>query len=121
MDLPIIVVQPRDQLDIVEGANVTFTVNVSGLMISYQWQKDGVTISDSPGSYSGTMTNELTVFNVTDSEDEGFYSVVVSNPAGSVTSNQANLTLLGKNAHYTPFSSFQNNHLLNIFLDTNVW
>ncbi len=74
------------------GATTTFTVAASGSgPLAYQWQKGGANIADG-GHYSGTATGTLTVSGA-DADDVANYRCVVTNPGGSVTSNQAALTL----------------------------
>jgi len=71
----------------VTGEAVSFTVVVTGSSIlSYQWKKDGVSIS-------GATTATYSITNVS-STDAGSYTVTVSNSVGSVTSTAAILTVL---------------------------
>jgi len=69
------------------GQTATFTVTASGSgPLSYQWYKNGVAIT---GATSSTYTTLGTV-----AGDNGtVFTVVVSNPAGSVTSGPATLTV----------------------------
>ena len=68
------------------GGNVTFTVTASGTSpLSYQWSK-GTT------SLSGATNASYTLTNVS-SADAGTYTCLVSNSAGSVTTNGATLTV----------------------------
>jgi predicted aconitase with swiveling domain len=82
---PTIATQPASQTAI-PGATVTFTVAATGTPApAYQWRKNGINLSGATGaSYS--------LYDVT-SNDVATYTVVVSNAAGSVTSNGAVLTL----------------------------
>jgi hypothetical protein len=83
--LPQITAQPQSQT-VTAGANVTFTVQATGLPApTYQWYNTGVMIG---GATSATLT--LSNVQVTNS---GSYYVVVTNVAGSVTSNAATLTV----------------------------
>ena len=84
---PSITVIPESQLAVQPGDNVTFTVTVEGDALTYQWQKDGDNIDDMAGVYSGTDTATLTVFSVSEPEDEGEYTVIVFNIKGLETSN----------------------------------
>ena len=87
MTPPVITVQPQDQVGDVGGTN-TFSVSATGLQLSYQWQRNGV---DVPGATTSTLTlNDLEAIQA------GNYTAVVSNPAGSVTSRVATLTLFTK-------------------------
>ena len=80
-----------DQTNIVPGSNVSFSVTATGTApLSYQWQKDGVDLTDG-GSITGATTATLTITDVMES-DEVDYSCVVTNIAGMDTSNTATLT-----------------------------
>ena len=82
---PTITGQPQSQT-VNAGANVTFGVSATGdAPLSYQWRKDGVMIA---GANSTILT-----FASVNSSNAGSYTVVVSNSAGSVTSNPATLTV----------------------------
>ncbi|MCF7764991.1 MAG: immunoglobulin domain-containing protein [Verrucomicrobia bacterium] len=83
---PSILIQPKSQSHEI-GDTVTFSVTPStGLdSLVFEWRKDGVKIEGATFS-SYTISNFKTT-------DVGSYSVVVSNPAGSVTSEAASLTL----------------------------
>ncbi|MEO6003302.1 MAG: MBG domain-containing protein [Opitutus sp.] len=87
--LPTISQPPQDQT-VNAGKNVSVTFSViasSPTPLSYQWQKDGAPIA---GSTSSTFRiNKVTA------ADAGVYRVVVTNSAGSVTSNPATLTVAG--------------------------
>lgn len=87
-----ITAQPESQTDIPEGQDVTFSVTATGESLTYQWQKDGNNILDTPDTYSGINTATLTVHSV-DLSDSGQYSVSISNAAGSVKSNLATLSV----------------------------
>jgi glucose/arabinose dehydrogenase len=76
---------------ITEGQPVTFSVSASGSQpLSYQWQKNGSNIS-------GANNASYTIASVLPS-DAGQYRVVVSNSAGSATSNAATLSVTAFNA-----------------------
>lgn len=60
--------------------------------LGFQWRKGAVNLVDGDG-VSGAATSALTIANL-DVSDSGSYSVVVSNEAGSVTSNPATLTVV---------------------------
>jgi uncharacterized lipoprotein YddW (UPF0748 family) len=76
------------------GTNVTLTVVASGdLPLSYQWQKDGTNVVNG-GGVSGTATASLTLSNV-QSVHSGLYRVVVSNNAGTATSANAQIVVIG--------------------------
>jgi len=83
---PYINIQPANQTVSV-GQTATFSVGAAGTPpLTYQWQKNGV---DIPGATSSSYTTPATT-----SADTGtIFRVVVSNTAGSVTSNSATLTV----------------------------
>lgn len=83
---PTITTQPQS-LTVVMGENAAFSVGASGTApLGYQWRRNGATLS-------GATNGILTLSNVRN-PDAGNYTVVVSNPAGSVTSAVASLTVL---------------------------
>jgi glucose/arabinose dehydrogenase/PKD repeat protein len=88
-EVPTIVNHPVTQT-IMETYPVTFNVTASGVGLSYQWQFNNVNI---PGATAASYT----IANVTNA-NAGAYKVIVTNTAGSVTSNAATLTI-------TPFSN----------------
>ncbi|HLP01140.1 MAG TPA: immunoglobulin domain-containing protein, partial [Opitutaceae bacterium] len=82
---PSITTQPAS-VTVLAGQSATFTVTASGTApLSYQWLRDGATIS---GATSASYT-----INAVAANDAGAYTVVVTNSAGSVTSNSATLAL----------------------------
>ena len=86
------IVHPVDQTDIVPGSEVSFSViATSKAPLTYQWQKDGVDLTDA-GSITGATTATLTITSVMES-DEGGYRCVVANIIGTDTSNTAILTV----------------------------
>ena len=91
-----------DQTNIGPGSEVSFSVTATGTApLSYQWQKDGVDLTDG-GGITGATTVTLTITGVMES-DEGGYRCVVTNIAGMVTSNIAMLAV-GKfklNMHFS--------------------
>jgi O-glycosyl hydrolase len=73
---PYVVTPPVNQTNVF-GTTATFSVVASGTSpIGYQWQENGVALSDN-GHDVGTATANLTIFNVS-AADVGTYSVVVS-------------------------------------------
>ena len=84
---PSISTQPQDQLNVLPGANATFTVVAGGSdPLTYQWYFNTNTPVANANDSIFTITN-------VQSGSVGSYSVVVSNTAGSVTSSNAVLTL----------------------------
>lgn len=90
MRVPEVTNQPDDQIDISLGSNVPFMVTVTGSLLTYQWQIGTTNISPDSAKYSGINTNHLIVMNV-DQNDDGMYRCMVTNDAGSTTSNAATL------------------------------
>jgi hypothetical protein len=89
---PTITQHPTDR-NSARGAVTTFNVAAEGLgPISYRWQKNGAPMTDG-GRYSGVTTNALTITSV-QSSDTGQYRCVVANTYGSVTSDEAQLTMI---------------------------
>jgi hypothetical protein len=83
---PSITAQPTDQR-VVVGQTATFTVTASGTApLTYQWQKGGTSI---PGATAASYTTPATTL----SDDTAMFQVVVTNSAGSVTSDSAKLTV----------------------------
>jgi hypothetical protein len=83
---PTITTQPANQT-VTAGQTVTFTVVAGGTApLSYQWQKNGVSIA---GATSSSYTTPAT----TTADSGSSFTVVVSNSAGTVTSAAATLTV----------------------------
>jgi Bacterial Ig domain/Purple acid Phosphatase, N-terminal domain/Immunoglobulin domain len=83
---PSITTQPASQT-VTAGQTASFSVAASGTApLSYQWRKNSVAIS---GATSSSYTTPAT----TSSDNGAQFTVVVSNTAGSVTSNAATLTV----------------------------
>lgn len=88
---PAISVQPAGQT-ITAGQDASFPVTASGTTLSYQWQRStdgGANFTDIAGATNATLT--LTAVPLADNAHQ--FRVVVSNSAGSVTSNAALLTV----------------------------
>ncbi|MDD3748653.1 MAG: immunoglobulin domain-containing protein [Candidatus Bipolaricaulis anaerobius] len=82
---PTITAQPASQAA-VAGSSATFSVTATGTPpFSYQWQRDGADIA-------GATEPSYTIPAVA-SADAGSYTVVVTNPCGSATSDPALLTV----------------------------
>jgi uncharacterized protein (TIGR03437 family) len=82
---PTITTQPASQT-VGAGQTVTFTVVATGSApLTYQWQRNGANIVGATGSSFTTGTTLL--------DDGVAFTVVVTNASGSVTSNQAVLTV----------------------------
>jgi plastocyanin len=82
---PAFTTQPSSQT-VTAGAAVTFTAAASGSPApTYQWRKNG-------SSITGATSASYTIASAT-TADAGTYAVVATNAAGSVTSNNAVLTV----------------------------
>lgn len=83
---PSITTQPTTQA-VIAGNAATLSVVASGTApFAYQWRKDGVAISGATGS-TYTLSS-------TSATNAGIYTVVVTNSAGSFTSNGATLNVI---------------------------
>ena len=86
---PVITTQPKS-ISVSQGNAATFSVTATGAApLGYQWRKNGVTIT-------GATNSSYSIASVS-SASAGNYSVVVSNSAGAVTSNDATLTVTAAN------------------------
>ena len=83
---PSITSQPANQ-SVTAGQTAMFSVGASGTApLSYQWRKNGANIA---GAASGSYTTPAT----TTADSGSTFSVVITNSAGSATSNNASLTV----------------------------
>lgn len=83
---PSITTQPANTT-VKAGRTAKFTVTAAGATpLSYQWRKNGTNIS---GATKSSYTTPAT----TQADNGALYSVVVTNSIGSVTSNNATLTV----------------------------
>jgi regulation of enolase protein 1 (concanavalin A-like superfamily) len=83
---PAISTQPASQ-SVTAGQTATFSVTATGTApLSYQWQKAGANIS-------GAMSSSYITPATTMADNGSSYRVIVTNTAGSVTSNSASLTV----------------------------
>ncbi len=88
---PTIVAQPSS-VTANHGGNAVLAVVAGGNEpLSYQWRKNGINLSNY-GNVSGANSATLRLAGVAQG-DAADYTVIVSNPAGSVTSSSATLTV----------------------------
>ena len=98
---PVIATQPAALTKVNAGYPATFSVTATGTApISYQWKKNGTDIS---GATSSTYTTPATSLG----EIEVQFAVVVTNSAGTVTSNPAKLTVYANAAPHTSVTASQ--------------
>jgi hypothetical protein len=84
--------QPQPET-VCAGDNASFTVTASGYNMSYQWQENGVNITDG-GIYSGTATPTLTLAAPGLALSGRLYRCVITTSCGTpATSNAALLTI----------------------------
>ncbi|MDB6057944.1 MAG: large protein, partial [Verrucomicrobiales bacterium] len=86
------------------GTIATFTVSATGPSLAYQWYKGAVALNNA-NNISGATTSALSLGSVL-LADEGTYSVVITNPVGSVTSSNATLSVVFPMPYYEPFVYF---------------
>jgi len=88
-----IATQPQPQT-ICPGDNATFSVTASGYNTTYQWQENGVNISNG-GIYSGATSSTLVLTNPDNSKNGKSYRCVISSSCGTspVNSSAAILTI----------------------------
>jgi len=106
---PTIVNQPASQT-VYAGQPASFSVGpFGGGPFTFQWRLNGSNIS---GATDGTLTLPSAYYT-----DAGIYDVVVTNPAGNVTSQTATLTVL-----YGPplFANLTNDLVLHLTFDTDT-
>ncbi len=82
---PVITTQPAG-VTVTAGGSATFGVVASGSNLSYQWSKNGTTIA-------GATAASYTASGLTLADANAVYRVVVTNAAGSATSNEAKVTV----------------------------
>jgi hypothetical protein len=81
--IPVIGIGPHS-MNLYQNDNLTLYVAASGLgQLSYQWLSNNVPLSDDGVTVIGSQTNVLNLINL---QNTANYSVAVANPAGSVTS-----------------------------------
>ena len=91
VNAPTITTPPTNQ-SVTAGNTATFTVAATGEKLSYQWQQrtdNGQNWTDISGAKAATYTTVATTTDMSGTQ----YRCVVSNSAGSVTSNAATLTV----------------------------
>ena len=92
---------------ICEGESLTLSIPVNNSATAYQWQKDGINISND-ANYSGANTNELTLSNAT-ATLSGEYRCLASVPGANVYSESISIQV------FESISSNINDFLENYF------
>ncbi len=93
MTFPVSVVNQPQNATVSAGQTAAFSVIATGSNLIYQWfGPDGQALTDSDGEIEGSRTSTVQIFNV-EPDNAGEYSVQVSNAAGSVTSEEAVLSI----------------------------
>ncbi|MEO5801940.1 MAG: immunoglobulin domain-containing protein [Verrucomicrobiota bacterium] len=115
---PVITVQPQSQFNAPFGTNGFFHVTALGTgPLTYQWKKNDVEIFPN-AHYAGETTADLTIFTLT-SEDNGQYTVVVTDPLDSITSEVAVLTVASSGGGPLAIITQPQSHL-NVPVGTNI-
>ncbi len=93
LERPTIVFPPQNQV-VTNGANATFSVSAGGVPPpAYQWQfTPASNVGMDPTNLPGAVSSNLTLTGVTFAQ-AGFYSVVITNVLGSVSSRPAALSV----------------------------
>jgi hypothetical protein len=99
-DTPVVLKQPTVQFAVLGQTSQIAVVAAGAPVINYQWQKDGVNLTDT-NHFSGSTTDTLQIANVNRS-DFGIYSVVLSNPCGTATSRPIQFILTAGLLSTTP-------------------
>ena len=81
---PVITVQPHN-ISTCIGSSITLNISATGDSLYYQWKFNGI---DIPGAIQSSLT-----INPVQYSDTGYYSCDVYNTCGSVTSQQAHVTI----------------------------
>ena len=91
VDPPKIKLHPEIK-SVTTGAGVTFTVHATGDNLHYQWQKDGIDLSDND-RYRDTDTDTLHIMKVEKGCSNAHYQCHVKNEIGEEFSREAILTV----------------------------
>lgn len=75
------------------GTNVTFSVAASGAPLTYSWSTNGSSAVTNGNQFSGATSNTLTVSDV-NTNNSGFYYVLIQYPKGAYTNDYATLTVV---------------------------
>ena len=92
MNAPYIVENPEDQIGIEEGTTIMFSIIVVGMKLTFNWMFQNGSQLPTDLKYSGQNTSMFTIFFVS-YDDSALYLCEVYNPAGSVVSQPARLSV----------------------------
>ena len=110
---PSILVQPADIAGVTfygnMGIRTNLIVTAIGNDLTYQWYKNGVPLSDTTDHYGGTTSASLWFTNAQASDSATNYTVVVSNPYGSVN-QQVHHALRERPGDSAPMVGHQHHH-----------
>jgi alpha-tubulin suppressor-like RCC1 family protein len=96
------------------GSQPMLNVLTSGFNPTFQWRRNGVAIP-------GATTRSVTLPALGQSDEESWYSVLMCNAAGCVTSLNAQVELNRPGTPQTVLLSAANNHSLAVRADGSVW
>jgi hypothetical protein len=99
LQAPTLFQDPTDLILACEGDTASMGVSGGGNYtgaLSYQWQKNGINISNGPtgtgATYVGVNTPNFSITNIRVGDD-GYYSCIISNPCGSVSSSSTEVNV----------------------------
>ncbi|TVQ58200.1 MAG: hypothetical protein EA377_00310, partial [Phycisphaerales bacterium] len=109
------VIEPPQNVQVSEGQNATFSVEVANGSddLTYQWRRNGTPLTDG-GNISGALSDTLTISNVL-SEDVGAYDVLVTNACGTTGSTPAALSVQGEGSDPSCPGDLNNDGVVNVF------
>ncbi|MFM9957671.1 MAG: multicopper oxidase domain-containing protein [Phycisphaerales bacterium] len=117
-DPPTIATPPTAQT-VNEDQTAQFSVSGGGDVLTYQWRRNNVNLSNGPqpgGSVvSGATTNTLTIA-APDPRDAAAYTCVITNPCGTQTTTPVNLLVIPRCPGDLNFSNSRNTADLTLFL-----
>ena len=101
---PAITQYPSDQLNVVPGSTVEFTVAATTDFgtLTYKWQRNGVDLDPLPEGVSGETTDTLTIASIQE-RHKGMYTCIVGNAVGETTSKPAQLTIRKYHLHFARY------------------
>jgi len=86
-----IVSQPQSLYEVELGSEVSFSVDIVGCNLTYQWRKDGTDLENAD-VYIGVDTKELTILSVNEN-NEGLYDCYLTSDNENIFSDLAELSL----------------------------